>query len=142
MALIEVLDALPESYSRRSEVIDLLRKDFDAILKWQDKQTGTWYQVMDSPGREGNYLESTCSAMFTYALLKAYRKGYVGAKYRDAGIRAYKGIINNFIRVNDDKTIADQLLFGSRSRPGRHPRSGSCHEENQPQRQCQGEPEA
>ena len=106
MALIEVLDALPEDYGRRNEVIDLLVKDFDAILKWQDKQTGVWYQVMDSPGREGNYLESTCSAMFTYALLKAYRKGYVGAKYRDAGIKAYKGIINNFIKVNDDKTIS------------------------------------
>ena len=106
MALIEVLDALPESYARRSEVIDLLTKDFDAILKWQDKQSGVWYQVMDSPGREGNYLESTCSAMFTYALLKAYRKGYVGTKYRDAGIKAYKGIINKFIKVNEDKTIS------------------------------------
>ena len=106
MALIEVLDALPENYARRSELITLLQKDFDAILKWQDKNTGTWYQVMDSPGREGNYLESTCSAMFTYALLKAYRKGYVGAKYRDAGIRAYKGIINNFTKVNADKTIS------------------------------------
>ena len=106
MALIEVLDALPEDYARRSEVIDLLTKDFDAILKWQDKQSGVWYQVMDSPGREGNYLESTCSAMFTYALLKAYRKGYVGAKYRDAGIKAYKGIINKFIKVNEDKTIS------------------------------------
>ena len=106
MALIEVLDALPEDYARRSEVIDLLVKDFDAILKWQDKKTGVWHQVMDSPEREGNYLESTCSAMFTYALLKAYRKGYVGAKYRDAGIKAYKGIINNFIRINEDKTIS------------------------------------
>ena len=106
MALIEVLDALPEDYARRTEVIDLLVKDFDAILKWQDQKTGVWYQVMDSPQREGNYLESTCSAMFTYALLKAYRKGYVGAKYRDAGIKAYKGIINNFIRVNADKTIS------------------------------------
>ena len=106
MALIEVLDALPESYSRRAEVIDLLQKDFDAILKWQDKKSGVWYQVTDSPDREGNYLESTCSAMFTYALLKAYRKGYVGSKYRDAGIKAYKGIINNFIRVNEDKTIS------------------------------------
>ena len=106
MALIEVLDALPEDYARRSEIIDLLTKDFDAILKWQDQKSGVWYQVMDSPGREGNYLESTCSAMFTYALLKAYRKGYVGAKYRDAGIKAYKGIINNFIRVNADKTIS------------------------------------
>ena len=106
MALIEVLDALPEDYDRRSEVIDLLQKDLDAVLKWQDKKSGVWYQVMDSPSREGNYLESTCSAMFTYVLLKAYRKGYVGAKYRDAGIRAYRGIINNFIRVNDDKTIS------------------------------------
>ena len=106
MALIEVLDALPEDYARRSELIGLLKKDFDAIIKWQDKKTGVWYQVMDAPGREGNYLESTCSAMFTYALLKAYRKGYVGTKYRDAGIKAYRGIINNFIKVNDDKTIS------------------------------------
>ena len=106
MALIEVLDALPKDYARRNEVIDLLRKDFDAILKWQDKKTGLWYQVMDAPGREGNYLESTCSAMFTYALLKAYRKGYVGEKYRDAGIRAYKGIIDNFIKVHPDRTIS------------------------------------
>ena len=106
MALIEVLDALPEDYARRNEVIELLVKDFDAILKWQDQKSGVWYQVMDSPEREGNYLESTCSSMFTYALLKAYRKGYVGTKYRDAGIKAYKGIINNFIRVNADKTIS------------------------------------
>jgi len=106
MALIEVLDALPENYSRRGEVIDLLKKDFDAILKWQDKKSGVWYQVMDSPERKGNYLESTCSAMFTYALLKAYRKGYVGVKYRDAGIKAYRGMLNNFIRVNEDKTIS------------------------------------
>ena len=106
MALIEVLDALPEDYARRSEVIELLVKDFDAIIKWQDKESGVWYQVMDSPGQEGNYLESTCSSMFAYALLKAYRKGYVGEKYRDAGIRAYKGIIAKFIKVHPDKTIS------------------------------------
>ena len=106
MALIEVLDALPENYARRSEVLDLLQKDFDAILKWQDEKSGLWYQVMDSPGKEGNYLESTCSSMFTYALLKAYRLGYVSEKYRDAGLKAYKGIIKNFIKVHPDKTIS------------------------------------
>ena len=106
MALIELLDALPETYSRRGEVIGLLKKDLDAVIKWQDKKTGVWYQVMDSPGREGNYLESTCSSMFAYVLLKAYRKGYVGEKYRDAGIKAYRGIINNFIKVNADSTIS------------------------------------
>jgi hypothetical protein len=106
MALIEVLDALPDDYARKQEVVELLKKDLDAIIKWQDKKSGVWYQVMDAPNREGNYLEATCSSMFTYVLLKAYRKGYVGDKYRDAGIKAYKGIINNFIRVNADKTIS------------------------------------
>ena len=100
MALIELLDALPEDYARRQEVIDLLQKDLDAIIKWQDKESGVWYQVMDEPGREGNYLESTCSSMFTYALLKAYRKGYVNETYREAGIKAYRGIISQFIRIN------------------------------------------
>ena len=106
MALIELLDVLPEDYARRSEVIDLLQKDLDAVIKWQDKESGVWYQVMDEPGREGNYLESTCSSMFAYVMLKAYNKGYLGTKYRDAGIRAYQGIIKNFIRVNADKTIS------------------------------------
>jgi polygalacturonase/rhamnogalacturonyl hydrolase YesR len=106
MALIEVLDALPEDYSRRSEVLDLLQKDLDAVIKWQDQASGAWYQVMDEPGREGNYLESTCTSMFAYVLMKAYNKGYLGEKYRNAGIKAYQGILKNFIRVNADKTIS------------------------------------
>jgi len=106
MALIELLDALPEDYARRQEVIDLLQKDLDAIIKWQDQKSGVWYQVMDEPNREGNYLEATCSSMFAYVMLKAYNKGYLGTKYRDAGVKAYQGIIKNFIRVNADQTIS------------------------------------
>ena len=106
MALIELLDAMPEDYERRGEVIELLRKDLDAVIKWQDKKTGLWYQVMDSPERKGNYLEATCSSMFAYVLMKAANKGYLGDKYFKAGKKAYEGIINNFIRVNADKTIS------------------------------------
>ena len=106
MALIELLDAMPEDYERRGEVIELLRKDLDAVIKWQDKETGLWYQVMDQPGRKGNYLESTCSSMFAYVLMKATNKGYLGEKYLLAGKKAYQGILKNFIRVNADKTIS------------------------------------
>ena len=106
MALIELLDVLPKDYSGRKDVINLLKKDLDAVIKWQDKQSGLWYQVMDSPTREGNYLEATCSCMFAYVLLKASRLGYVGTQYREAGRKAYKGIIREFIRENDDDTIS------------------------------------
>lgn len=106
MALIELLDVMPENYARRSELITLLQKDLDAIIKWQDAETGLWYQVMDEPGKEGNYLESTCSSMFAYVLMKAHRKGYLGEKYRDAGMKAYNGIIKHFIKVHPDNTIS------------------------------------
>lgn len=107
MALVEILEALPEDYERRGELVELLTKCFDNIIKWQDSKTGVWYQVMDSPEREGNYLEATASSMFSYSLLKAARKGWVtDKKYREAGIKSYKGIIKTFVREDADGTIS------------------------------------
>jgi len=106
MALIELLDNIPEDYGRRGEVVGLLNKVLGSVMRWQDKDSGLWWQVMDSPKREGNYLEATASSMFAYALLKAYNKGYSGASVRDAGIKAYRGIVNRFVRINPDSTIS------------------------------------
>ena len=105
MAMTECLDAMPENYARRGEVIDLLNKAMASVVKYQDKETGVWYDVLDVKDPR-NYLESTASSMFAYVLLKGYRKGYLSEKYRDAGVKAYKGILNQFIKVNPDKTIS------------------------------------
>ncbi len=105
MAMTECLDAMPENYARRDEVIKLLNKAMASIVKYQDKATGVWYDVMDVKDPR-NYLESTASSMFAYVLLKGYRKGYLSEKYRDAGVKAYNGILNQFIKVNPDKTIS------------------------------------
>lgn len=107
MAITEVLDALPENYARRGELITLLQKVAKATVKYQDKNTGLWYDVMDvGAAGKGNYLEATSSSMFAYTLLKGYRNGYLDQSMRDAGIKAYNGIINNFIKVNSDSTIS------------------------------------
>lgn len=106
MALVEILDALPADYARRGEVAELLEKTLASVVKWQDKKTGLWYQVMDSPEREGNYLEATASSMFAYSMLRAARRGYVDSKYLKHGIDAYNAIVRNFIRVNADSTIS------------------------------------
>ena len=105
MAMTECLEAMPEDYARRGEVISLLNKAMESVVKYQDKKTGVWYDVMDVKDPR-NYLESTASSMFAYVLLKGYRKGYLGEKFRDAGVKAYKGIIDQFIQVNPDKTIS------------------------------------
>lgn len=105
MAMIEVLDALPKDYVRRNEVIDLFRKAMAAVVKYQDKDSGVWYDVLDVQDSR-NYLEATCSSMFAYCLLKGARLGYLDASYKAAGEKAYEGIVKKFIRVNADKTIS------------------------------------
>ncbi|MDT3388868.1 MAG: glycoside hydrolase family 88 protein, partial [Bacteroidota bacterium] len=105
MAMVEVLDALPANYERRGEVIDLFQKAMTQVVKHQDKKTGVWYDVMDVNDPR-NYLESTCSSMFAYCLLKGARLGYLDDSFRKAGERAYDGILKEFIRVNADKTIS------------------------------------
>ena len=105
MAMTEVLDELPENYTRRKEVKDMLQKVMTAVVKYQDAKTGVWYDVMDVKDPK-NYLESTASCMFSYVLLKGSRLGYIDASLKQAGVKAYDGIINEFIKINNDKTIS------------------------------------
>ena len=105
MAMTECLDAMPENYARRQEVIDLLNKAMKSVVKYQDKKTGVWYDVLDVKS-DKNYLESTASSMFAYVLLKGYRKGYLSEEYLKAGVKAYNGILKQFVKVNADKTIS------------------------------------
>lgn len=105
MAITEVLDVLPADYPNRDKVVALLQKTMQSVVDYQDKKTGVWYDVLDVKDSR-NYLESTASSMFAYVLLKGARTGYLPESFRAAGIKAYNGIINNFIKVNADKTIS------------------------------------
>ena len=90
----------------RQTLLFLLCSDFDAVLRWQDEESGLWYQVMDAPARDGNYLESSCSSMFVYAMLKAVNRGWVGEQYRRPALKAYDAIVRHFVRVDADHTIS------------------------------------
>ncbi len=106
MALVDVLDFIPENHPRRNEVLTILKQVARGIRKYQDHKTGLWYQVVDQGNREGNYLEATASSMFSYSLLKASRKGYIPGRFRKTGIKGYNGIVKNLVRENGDGTIS------------------------------------
>lgn len=106
MALVDVLDYLPLDHPGRAKILEILNQVAAGIKKYQDSQTGLWYQVLDQGTRKGNYLEATVSSMFTYTLLKATRKGYIGNDYKAAAVKAYNGILKNFIQDNGDGTIS------------------------------------
>lgn len=106
IALVEVLDYLPKDHPGRQALIDQLNYFLDVLPKWADPQTGMWYQVLDCPGREGNYQEATCSIMFVYAFLKGLRMGYIDDSHKDYILGLYPKFIDRFIRENEDGTIS------------------------------------
>lgn len=107
MALVDVLDYIPADHARRGEILNLLQGVAKGVKEAQEPQTGVWYQVMDRPGQEGNYLEATASAMFVYAYYKAVRLGYLPAEpYRAVAEKGYDGIIREFIRTDKEGNLS------------------------------------
>ena len=100
MALVDVLDILPADHPNRQALAEILQRLSQALLFFQDPSTGLWYQVVDLPDRRGNYLESSVSAMLIYVFAKAVRNQYLPADYLAAARRAYRGLLENKIKVD------------------------------------------
>jgi unsaturated rhamnogalacturonyl hydrolase len=105
MAIVDVLEHLPEDHFSRNRIIEILNKVMEALVKVQDENAGVWYQVLDKADREGNYLEASGSCMFAYAMAKGISKGYLSEKYLEVLAKAYKGIIDNFIEVDEEGLV-------------------------------------
>lgn len=105
MALVDVLDFVPAEHPDRGALLAILDRLATAVTKVQDKDSGLWYQVLDKAGEKGNYLEATASCMFVYSLAKAVNKGYLDERYMAVAEKAYQGILNRLIEVEEDGLI-------------------------------------
>jgi unsaturated rhamnogalacturonyl hydrolase len=125
MALVDVLDYIPEEHSQRGEIIAVLQRLAEAIVKVQHKEKGLWYQVMDQGDREGNYLEGSVTSMFSYTLLKAVKKGYIKESYLENALRAYEGIIKHLIKTDNEGKITISQVCAVAGLGGNPYRDGS-----------------
>ncbi|WP_370520902.1 glycoside hydrolase family 105 protein [Bacteroides sp. 214] len=125
MALVDVLDFLPKHEPGREEVLKILNNVAVQIKRLQHPEAGVWYQVLDKSGEPGNYLESTCSTMFTYALFKAVRMEYIDKSYLDVAIKGYEGILKTFIEVGENGVVEITNCCAVAGLGGKVYRSGS-----------------
>jgi unsaturated rhamnogalacturonyl hydrolase len=104
MALVDILDYFPKDHSAYKEILAATQRMAKAVSRYQDV-SGVWYQVVNMGAREGNYLEASASSMFTYFLIKAIKKGYIGNQYLANAWKGYDGILNRFIKVDDKSMV-------------------------------------
>lgn len=106
MGVVETLDHFPADHPDREAVIQTLRDAAEAIARVQDPVTGLWWNVLDQPNRDGNYLEASASSMFAYALARGARLGYIDPSYRVIAERGFDGLLSNLVRENADGTVS------------------------------------
>jgi len=93
MALVDTLDVLPKDHPQRQQLIDIVRNLVDSLATYQDAATGLWFQIIDQAKLPGNWLETSSSSMFTYAIDIAVKRGYVDPKFHAVAERGYAGVL-------------------------------------------------
>jgi len=103
IAIVDVLDYLPSSHSGVATLKTILKENVAAIKKAVDTNSSMWWLVMSQPGKTGNYIESSGTAMFIYAILKGIRMGYLdSATYLKTATLAYEKMVAKFVTTASD----------------------------------------
>lgn len=116
MALVDVLEVMPKENNNYATLKGYLDKLAVGIANHQDKTTGCWYQLLDkgasfSSNGKSNYLEASCSSIFTAAYLKAIRLGLLDkGTYEPVAKKAYEGLVNQFMVYDNTDNNTIQLV--------------------------------
>jgi unsaturated rhamnogalacturonyl hydrolase len=96
--MAEILRSLPENHPRRARILEGYRKMMESLLKYQGKD-GMWRQLIDHPE---SWPESSCTAMFTFAMITGVKNGWLEKKaYAKAARKGWLGLVS-YVDANAD----------------------------------------
>jgi rhamnogalacturonyl hydrolase YesR len=98
LAQADLLDRLPATHKDRNTLVMLLTKHILGISRYQSKD-GLWHQLLDKPD---SFLETSCSAMFTYAIARGINKGYLDKRFISIAEKGWEGILT---KINNDGKV-------------------------------------
>ncbi|MCP2169452.1 glycoside hydrolase family 88/105 protein [Goodfellowiella coeruleoviolacea] len=113
MTCVDVLDLLPASHPDHPRVVGVLRDLVAALARYQDPATGRWFQVVDKGHLADNWTETSASTMYTYAIAKAVRRGYVSGRYQQVARRGYRGVLDRVSVGPDGLTNLADICVGT-----------------------------
>ncbi len=125
MALVDVLDYLPENHPHHRQIIEILNNISEAVMKVRDPESLVWYQVPDKGALPNNYLEASCSGMFVYAFAKGAQHGYLPSRYFDIAQESFNAMLREFIIEGTDDNLTITNICGGCGLGGSPYRDGS-----------------
>lgn len=133
MALVDVLDFLPKEHPQRDSLIGIFNNLAEGIAMYQDPDSLVWWQVVDQVKRDSNWIESSASCMYVYALAKGVRMGYIDSVYLETATTGYQGILDRFLVEYSNELALRNVCVGTIVGPdyafyvGRDKSTGGSH---------------
>lgn len=104
IAKVQLLNYLPQNHPGRNEVIADLTQQVLGIAKYQSA-AGLWHQVLD---HNDSYTETSCTAMFVYAIARAVNEGWLDKRYITIAERGWEGLVKE--KIQEDGQLKDVCI--------------------------------
>lgn len=129
VALTDVLSYLPDSATDAKKALgEIFKTTIEGLEQYIDPQTNMFWQVVNYIGREGNYAETSGSAMIAYAMMKGARLGYVDKRFAKVGEQVFNGICNEYLKESDGKLNLGGICLVAGLGPENNPRRDGSYE--------------
>ncbi|MCK2245039.1 MULTISPECIES: glycoside hydrolase family 88 protein [unclassified Crossiella] len=113
MTAIDILEVLPANHPRRAEVIAMVQHLARGYQRYQDAATGRWFQVVDKPTANGNWTETSASAMYTFMISRGVERGYLDASLSAVSRKGYQGVLAKASLGSDGLTNIKDISEGT-----------------------------
>ncbi|HVN47750.1 MAG TPA: glycoside hydrolase family 88 protein [Bacteroidota bacterium] len=100
LGLVNALDYIPQHHPQRKALIKILNDVCKNLLSVRDEKTKLWYLIVDKPGENGNYIESSASAMFAYVFAKGVNQRYLPHEFFDRAEETFQGLLNHLVSID------------------------------------------
>ena len=100
VALVDIIEIIDDE-DAKGRLVKIFKNLMESVLAFRDNESGLYWQVVDQPGRDGNYLETSGSSMIAYAFIKGARLGVLSPEYGTLGKETFDGICQRYLKTND-----------------------------------------
>ncbi len=110
LSVMILLEYVPQTHPDREKLEKIEEAMLKAVMKYRDEKTKQWYQVVDKGGCEGNWIETSCSCLFTAAIAKAVTEGFLGSEYCEYVNECFDAIYDSMGKRGDDILVSNVCI--------------------------------
>lgn len=113
MALIDTVAVMPDQFQEQKDKLCSIYKELMTLCLNSRTQVVCGIRQQTRVGKEGNYLETSGSAIFAYSIMKSVRMGILDKSYFKHGLKAFNGTCDKYLSEKDGELQLDGICLVS-----------------------------